>query len=208
MARCSRSWLPRPGAIPGTRGLSSDSRRPSHRRDYQAFTLIELIIVMVVLAVLLALVAPSLTSSFRGRNLEQAGAQVLAVTEYGRDEAISQGVPVDVWINPANGQFGIAVKAGFPGDPARLKHYALQPELRFDAAASPGGAGTATASNGGIATPPVATGQGVTVAEFQADGTLDSSSNPTIRILGNAHSAVALTETSDGYGYELQKETH
>jgi type II secretory pathway pseudopilin PulG len=163
---------------------------------------------MVVLAVLLALVAPSLTSSFRGRNLEQAGAQVLAVTEYGRDEAISQGVPMDVWINPANGQFGIAAKAGFPSDPARLKQYTLQPDLRFDAAASPGGAGTGSPTSGGVTAPPVANGQGLTVAEFQADGTLDPSSNPAIRILGNAHNAVAVTETSDGFGYEVGKETH
>jgi prepilin-type N-terminal cleavage/methylation domain-containing protein len=197
MPRCFRFWPP-PAA-----GRSPNSRRSR----YRAFTLIELIIVMVVLAVLLALVAPSLTSSFRGRNLEQAGVQVLAVTEYGRDEAISEGVPMDVWINPANGRFGIAAKPGFPGDPARLKQYTLPPDLRFDAAASPGGAGLATASSASITAPPAAAAQGINVAEFQADGTLDPSSNPSIRILGHASSAVAVTETADGYGYELQKET-
>jgi prepilin-type N-terminal cleavage/methylation domain-containing protein len=190
-----------------TTGITPSIRSRASQRAWLAFTLLELIIVMAVLTVLLALAAPSLSSSLRGHNLEQAGAQVLAITEYGRDEAISQGVPMDVWINPANGQFGVAAKAGFPGDAARLKQYTLQPGMRFDAAASPGAAGVATASSGNTTAPPVATGQGLNVAEFQADGTLDPSSNPTIRILGRANSAVAITETSDGYGYELQKET-
>jgi Tfp pilus assembly protein FimT len=149
----------------------------------------ELIIVMAILTVLLALAAPSLSSSLRAHNLEQAGAQLLALTEYGRDEAISQSVPMDVWLNPANGQYGVNPKAGFPGDPARNKQYTLNPDLQFD------GTGSTTL------------GQVQNLAEFEPDGTLDPSSLPTIRIVDRSKAGVSMIETPDGYGYELQKAT-
>ncbi len=145
---------------------------------------------MLVLAVMLALVAPLLSSSLRARHLEAAGVQMLAVLEYGRDQAISQGVPMDVWLNPANGQYGAYAKPGFPGDPARTKQYTLEPDLHFDSTG-------ATAPSGG---------QGLTVAEFAPDGTLDPSATPTLRLVDRWHDSVSVTETTDGYGYELQKE--
>ena len=153
--------------------------------------MIELIIVLVVLSVLLALVAPSLSTSFRARDLDAAGAQLLALTEYGRDEAISQSVPMDVWLNPQNGQYGVGPKTGFPGDTSRNKQYTLEPELHFD--------NTGTAPAGGT--------HSLTVAEFQADGTLDPSSNVSMHIVNRSRAGIFVTQTADGYGYELRKET-
>jgi type II secretory pathway pseudopilin PulG len=149
--------------------------------------LLELIVVMVILAIMLALVAPSLSSSLRAHHLEEAGVQLLAVTEYGRDQAISQGVPVDVWVNPANGQYGAYPKPGFPGDPGRSKQYTLEPDLHFDATGSIGG-------------------QVLIAAEFEPDGTLDPSATPKLRIVDRWNGSVSVTETADGYGYEVQKE--
>jgi Tfp pilus assembly protein FimT len=154
--------------------------------------LLELIVVMVVLTVLLALVAPTLSSSFRGRNLDQAGAQLLALTEYGRDEAISQGVPMDVWLNPATGQYGVNAKAGYPGDATRDKQYTLDSDLHFDAAGAT------------VAAP---AGQLLNLAEFEPDGTLDPSSLASMRIVGHAEASISVAQTPNGYGYELQSGT-
>ena len=159
-------------------------------RRARAFTLIELLIVLVVLSVLLALVAPSLSKSFRARVLDQAAVQLLALIQYGRDEAISQGVPMDVWLNPQNGQYGVAPKTGYPGEATRNKQYRLDPELHFD--------NTLSASS---------TGHSLTVAEFAPDGTLEASSNPSLRIADRSSASIVVTETPDGYGYQIQKET-
>ncbi len=161
-----------------------------HRKaEVRAFTLLELITVMAVLSVLLALVAPALSSSFRARDLAAAGAQLLALTEYARDEAISQGVPMDVWVNPVNGQYGVMPKPGYPGDAARNKQYSLSAELHFDAA--------------NAAAP---SSQSHSAAEFAPDGSLDPSSASILRIVNLKKAAIAVTETRDGYGYELGKE--
>jgi prepilin-type N-terminal cleavage/methylation domain-containing protein len=155
-----------------------------------AFTLLELIIVMAVLTVMMAIAAPSLSSSLRAHNLEQAGAQLLALTEYGRDEAISQGIPMDVWLNPANGQYGVNAKAGFPGDATRDKRYTLATDLHFDTTAAA-----------------VPSGHQLNAAEFEPDGTLDPSSNAVMRIVDRTGAGVSVTQTADGFGYEVRKET-
>ncbi len=159
-----------------------------------AFTLIELVLVMALLVTLLALAVPSLSRSLRQRNLEQEAARLLAVTEYGRDEASSQGVPVMVWLDPENGHFGVEVKKGFDVDAVHAKEYVLNGAgLKFDP------------PEGGVASS--VQGHGFNVAEFAPDGTLDTASVPALRITDSGHrSAISLSQTTDGYGYQIDKE--
>src|SRR5947207_6133930 len=59
-----------------------------HRRG---FTLLELVVVMLILTVMLAMVAPSLSGFGRGRQAEQAAANILALSRWAREQAISDG---------------------------------------------------------------------------------------------------------------------
>ena len=45
---------------------------------------------------------------FRGRNLDNEARQFLSLTRYGQSRAISEGVPVELWINPRAGDLRIA----------------------------------------------------------------------------------------------------
>ena len=159
-----------------------------------AFTLVELVLVMALLVTLLALAVPSLSRSLRQRNLEQEASRLLALTEYGRDEASSQGVPVDVWLRVEDGHFGAEVKKGFDANTVHAKEFVLTgADLRFD---PPEGAVASPVQN-----------HGFNVAEFAPDGTLDPASVATLRITdAGHHSAISLTQTADGYGYQIKKE--
>jgi Tfp pilus assembly protein FimT len=55
-------------------------------------TLLELILVMVILSTVLAMAAPSLRGFFASRRSEDAAAQILALTQFARSQAISQGI--------------------------------------------------------------------------------------------------------------------
>ena len=55
-------------------------------------TLLELILVMVILSTVLAIAAPSLRGFFASRRLDSAAAQILALTQWARSQAISEGV--------------------------------------------------------------------------------------------------------------------
>lgn len=158
-----------------------------------AFTLIELVLVMAVLVTMLAIVAPVISRSMRGRNLEQQGARLQALTEYCRDEAANLGVPMTVWVDPESRRFGADVKAGYTADAAHRKEYALPADLNFDPVQ---GAQAAKTS-----------GHGFDVAEFAPDGTLDPVSAPSVRIANRTNgTAISVTQTPDGYGYQIVKE--
>ena len=60
-------------------------------RASSAFTLIELVLVLVVLSVLMAIAAPSLRGWSRGTKLRDASEQVLAAARYARSQAVTTG---------------------------------------------------------------------------------------------------------------------
>ncbi len=157
-------------------------------RSAQGFTLVELIIVMTLLAIVAALSVPSLSRSMRQRNLDEEATRLLALTEYGRDEAVSQGVPMIVWIDAKSQRYGIAPKAGFDADETRAREYAMNPDVQAqtDKAAGSGGR--------------------VEAMEFAPDGSLASSSVDAVRLVDRFNSAIAVSRTSDGWSYELVKE--
>ncbi len=157
-----------------------------------AFTLVELVLVMALLVIMLAVAAPSLGRSLRQRNLDQQSARLLSLTEYARDEAASQGIPMMVWINPDTKRFGVDTHAGYTANASRVKDYILPEDLSFD----PIDGAQASKTEG----------HGFDVAEFAPDGTLDPASAASVRISGHNHAdTAAISQTADGYGYEIVK---
>jgi type II secretion system protein H len=155
-----------------------------------AFTLVELILVMAVLATVMALAAPSLSRSLRNRNLDQEAKRFIALTEYARSEAVSQAVPMIVWIDADGGRFGAEPKAGFTSADNTKKEYPLNSDVHFDLTNAP-------AAQDGL----------VTAVEFEPDGTPDPSSMATVQLADRFKNAVAIAKTQDGWGYEIVKDT-
>ncbi len=151
------------------------------------FTLVELILVMALLAVVAAFSAPSLARSLRQRNLDGEAARLLALSEYGRNEAISQGVPMSVWVDPKGQRMGVQPKTGFEGDDARSREFALNADIRFEL--------DRTATQGGV----------IEVMEFSPDGSPSSSSIDAVRLVDRFQSLVTVSRTSDGWSYEIVK---
>jgi len=71
------------------RHASSVVRPPSSVRG---MTLLELILVMLILSTVLALAAPSLRGFFASRKIDDAAAHILALTQFARSQAISEGI--------------------------------------------------------------------------------------------------------------------
>ncbi len=163
-----------------------NTRKATKRRG--AFTLIELVFVMLLLATMLAFAAPSLSRSMRQRHLKDEATRLLALTEYARAEAISQGVPMTLWVDANARRFGVSAKTGFTGDARRQREYALDPEIALEIEK-------------------VAPARGITQAvEFAPDGALDSASTEAIHLSDATESAMTLARTRDGWGYEIVKE--
>ena len=176
-----------------------------------AFTLVELVLVMALLATLAAIAVPSLARSLRGHNLDQQADRLLALTEYGRDEAASQGLPMVMWIDADGGRFGVDAKPGYGsgGENARAREYALADDAHFDPVGqgmvpSVPAAGT-TAQGQATGAAAQGTHGGVIVAEFEPDGTLDPGSLPGFHLVDRAGESLSVSQTPDAYGYEIVK---
>ncbi len=87
-------------------GAAYFSLQPA-RKSQSAFTLIELILVMVIITVAVSLAAPRLSAFFRGRALDSEARRMLALTRYAQDRAASEGVPIRMWFDPQNREYGI-----------------------------------------------------------------------------------------------------
>ena len=68
--------------------------RRSHRPAHAGFTLVELLVTLVVLAVLVRLAAPSFASAFLTNRLASYSNDFVASTQFARSEAMKRGVPI------------------------------------------------------------------------------------------------------------------
>ena len=163
-------------------------RRSDPTRIPPGFTLVELIVVMALLAIMAALSAPAMSRSIRARNLAGEAARFIAATEYGRNEAVSQGVPMVVWIDAKAQRYGVEPKAGFDADETRARDYAMNPDVQVEI--------DKAAVSGGV----------VEAIEFAPDGALTSSSVDSVRLVDRFNSVINVSRTTDGWSYELVKE--
>ena len=163
-------------------------RRSDPTRIPPGFTLVELVVVMALLAIVAALSVPAMSRSIRARNLNGEAVRFIAATEYGRDEAVSQGVPMTVWIDPATQRFGVEPRAGFEGVESRNREFAVNADIHFEM--------DSAAAGGGI----------VQAVEFAPDGVPTTASLETVRLVDRFESEVIVVRTKDGWSYEIQKE--
>ncbi len=77
-----------------------------------AFTLIELIVVMLILSVLFAMAAPSLSGFGAGRAAAQTASQVLTLSRWAREQAITEGRPYRLCFDSTNQLYWVMVSNG------------------------------------------------------------------------------------------------
>jgi type II secretion system protein H len=79
----------------------------------RAFTLLELVLVMVIISTVLAMAAPSLQGFFASRQIHDAAAQILAMTKLARSQAVCDGTTFRLNFNASEGTYWLtAQKAG------------------------------------------------------------------------------------------------
>src|SRR2546428_7569496 len=91
------------------RGISKDGGIATGRRG---FTLLELIVVMLVLSVLFAMVAPSLSGFGAGRAAEQTASQIVTLSRWAREQAITEGRSYRLDFDPSNPIYFVTAATG------------------------------------------------------------------------------------------------
>lgn len=199
-----------------------ETRRPSRGAFYgfvpcpstggrPAFTLIELILVMAILTMAAALTAPVLSNFFRGRSLDSEARRLLALTHRGQSRAVSEGVPIDLWVNPEAGNFGLEAEPSYETSDSRAVEFKLDSGLQMEVVNAAAGSPTALTltrlqSASTASAPKVTlTHPGLPTIRFLPDGTLSESSPQRLRLSARDGSALWLAQATDKLSYEIRK---
>jgi type II secretion system protein H len=165
------------------------------------FTLIELIFVLALLAITAVFVAASMGSFFRGRALNFEARRLLSLTQYAQSRAVSEGVPIILWINPADASYGLTIQSSFtdPDGDMKAVRYTIESGLTLE---TPQSVATAISEQDderlGITT------EDLSVIRFTPDGFFDESSVSKITLRQGAEAALELVPTLNRLGYEIR----
>jgi type II secretion system protein H len=163
-----------------------------------AFTILELILVMCVLAVAMTIVLPSLKGFFRGRNLESEGQRFLALTRVGQSRAISQGVPMILWMDPQQRAYGLQVQAGYGANDSKPEQFVLDESLQLQPQLAP--VGLMTQSNLWTQVRKASIRPEI---RFLPDGSI-SESSPNKVLITQDRDTLVVAETTNHLRYEIQ----
>ncbi|HLP78835.1 MAG TPA: GspH/FimT family protein [Candidatus Paceibacterota bacterium] len=164
------------------------------RRRLTAFTLIELILVLALLAIVTSFAAPSLSRFFRGRTLESEARQLLSLTHAAQSRAISDGFPVLLWIDTPQREYGLQLETASRNsntqdtDP-KAEQFAFADTLKIEAVNA-----SATTLNG----------RSVSAIRFLPDGAADETSPTTVRLASRNGDVLWLIQATNRLSYEIR----
>lgn len=176
------------------------------------FTLIELILVMALLTIAVSVAAPALANFFRGRSLDSEARRLLALTRAGQSRAVSEGVPVELWINTAENTFGLEAEPSYNAEDARALEFTLDPDMRIelplDTRRPAEVAATATTRAGLTASTTVLSRRPeLPRIRFLPDGSIASGSPTLLLLWGREESVMVLAQTRNRMRYEIRNRT-
>jgi Tfp pilus assembly protein FimT len=160
----------------------------SKRQNLYAFTLVELILVMVLLVVALSLVAPSMSGFTRGRALDSESRRLLAIMHAGQARAVSEGMPMVLWINERQNGYGLEEETPGKNGDTDAEDYTSDDNVKV-AVMNLNGSGT--------------TFKNLPAIRFLADGMVDENSPQALKLTGSTGGELWLLESADRRGYEI-----
>jgi type II secretion system protein H len=173
--------------------------RPGGRA--RAFTLVELIVVMVLLLIVASMVAPRMSSFFRGRALSAEARRMLSLINYAQSRAVAEGVPVLLWIDPSTSTYGVEVQTGHTGNDTRQHVFTAEPTLRLEAP------DLAEALVSEQEDEQLGLPEGFPSIRFNPDGFFDEGSVSRIVIRQGDEAALEIVPTANRLGHEIRPAT-
>jgi len=164
-----------------------------------AFTLIELVIVMSLMVIAVSVAAPSLKFFLKGRSQEDEARQFLELTRYGSSRAVSEGLPVDLWINIKQNKYGMAASHGYTETKTNTAGFTVNSDVSMQVSQSPG---TLTQSN--FWTPFNVRRGAVAVIRFQPDGFISDSSPQTVKFTQGQDAEIWIVENGNHMRYDME----
>ena len=167
---------------------------------------------MALLTIVISLTAPSLSRFFRGRTLDSEARRLLALTRSGQSRAVSEGIPMDLWVDLAQGAFGLEAEPSFDTSDSKAVEFTFDSGLKMEIvnkavlAPMPTMNRSRQATTTGTASLPrvVLARSGLPTIRFLPDGSIGESSPQMLRLTSAEGSSLWLAQSRDGFSYEIR----
>jgi type II secretion system protein H len=159
-------------------------------RHASAFTLVELLLVLALLVIITSMVAPAMSNFIRGRALDSEARRLFALMHAGQSRAVSEGLPMMLWVDEKQGAYGLAAETSPSGGDPKAENLTLDENVQI-----------AVLNVGATA---LTTFQNLPAIRFLADGTIDENSPQTLRLTDAKGNALWLVEARNRMGYEIR----
>ena len=186
------------------------SKRPENRARAEAgFTLIELILVMTILTIAVSITAPSLANFFRGRALESEARRLLSLTRQGQSRAVSEGIPMDLWIDTSQGNFGLEAEPSYETTDPRAVQLAFDPGIQVEVASTAPAQGLSVELPTSLADAATVKSShpNLPTIRFLPDGSISETSPSTVKLIGRDGIPLTLGLSRNRLNYEIQSRT-
>jgi type II secretion system protein H len=181
------------------------------RRARRGFTLIELILVMALLTVVISLTAPRLSRFFHGRTLDSEARRLLALTRSGQSRAVSEGVPMDLWVDAEQGTFGLEAEPSYDTSDPKAVDFELDSGLQLEVVAKTSVAAANTVTMGRNQQTSIASAPRVNLVHaslptirFLPDGSVGEASPQKLHLTSTDGGSLWLAQSRDGLTYEIR----
>jgi type II secretion system protein H len=179
---------------------------------FRAFTLIELILVMVLITIVMSVALPSLKGFFKGRDLDSEARRFLSLTRYAASRAVAEGVPMELFVDIEQKRYGLRAQAGFLETDSKSVQYALPEDLSFEVTAPPSKTAAGEDNLGDVNTDPatITTTNPIKIARFYPDGFIGDKSPAAIILRQRPVNdsvegeAVAIAQSATRLNYEIR----
>ena len=173
---------------PDAQGANS-SFEIRHSSFISGFTLIELILVLALLVIFTSIATPAMSRFIRGRALDTEARRLLALTHLAQSRAVSEGMPMMLWVNEQADSYGFASEASAQGGDPKAEMLNVDSTLAVSVVSTTAGVPT--------------TFNNFPAIRFQADGTVDENSPPTLKLTDGDGFSRWLVATKFRTGYEI-----
>ena len=196
----------RPCGARGARSAVFAFRAP---RFTPAFTLIELILVMAILTFAVSVTAPTLSHFFRGRTLDSEARRLLALTHIGQSRAVSEGIPMDLWMDEKQGSFGLQMEPSYEKEDSKMVEFDVDSGLQIVVVHEIAPVVSTTLSRNRPAStasvPRVMLARaGLPTIRFLPDGSISDGSPQKVRLTGRDGKSLWLAQTREHTSYEIR----
>ena len=155
-----------------------------------AFTLIELILILALLVVITSLVVPAMSNFIRGRALDSEARRLFSLMHAGQDRAVSEGLPMMLWVDEKAGRYGLESETPGNNGDSKAENLSLDGTLQI------------ALVNMTASAPP--TLRNLPAIRFLPDGYIDEKSPQTLRLTDYAGVTRWLIEARNRTGYEIR----